>query len=111
MLWVLLATGKRGLLEIIKHALVGHVERAHEACGIADNHLGVNVTIEALEKVCLKIFAQFPWAAYYTDVLSFAFIYHRHADGIPERNHNPKPFSLALHPGQNPINKIKGSRL
>jgi hypothetical protein len=120
MLWVLIASGKRGLLEVIKHTLVIHVERAHQRSGIADYHFRVKVFIEAYKNFFAKVFLYFSWTAYYTDVFRRAFVYHCHADAIPERYHNPKPspllkgvrgLSLAFNPSGDSIYEVEGSWL
>jgi hypothetical protein len=121
MLWILLASGKSSLLEIIKHRLIRHVKRPHQGSGITDHHFRVKVFIEPHKNFFAKVLLYFSRTANDTYVLCCAFpdsrdpakrdIYHRHTDGIPERNHNPKPFSLAFHPGCDSIYKVESSWL
>jgi hypothetical protein len=67
-----------------------------------------------------KVLLYFSWATDNTNVVSIAGVYHRHADGIPERYHNPKPspllkgvrgLSLAFNPSSDSIYEVKGSWL
>ena len=106
---VVLAAGVRGILLIIEHALIRHIEGSEQGRRIAHNNLRMDVRIKAHLDFFREILCRLPRAANNAKVFGLAVIDHGNAQAVPKGDHAPEALILALHPAPDAIYEKEGS--